>query len=118
MHDQSRLEPAEGAIPPGAHSVAAPELTGVGGMEGEGVFSLDAEPMGLVAGRSEHRPGEARQGHAYTWKGVRVIALEGGAFPRVVYVYSTVPWVSQPFNVQGAELVPMPMRYFHGQVPA
>lgn len=73
--------------------------------------------MGLVAGRSEHRPGECKQGHLYHWRGNPVIALEGGSFPRVVHIDPGWQWCSPPFNVAGTELVPMPMRYFHGQVP-
>jgi hypothetical protein len=43
--------------------------------------------------------------------------MESGAFPRVVYIDPTWQWCSQPFNVQAADLTPMPMKYFHGEVP-
>lgn len=59
----------------------------------------------------------ARQGHAYSWRGNRVIAMESGAFPRVSYIDPAWQSCSPPFHVKAEELTPEPMAYFHGEVP-
>jgi hypothetical protein len=59
----------------------------------------------------------ARQGHIYEWRGNTVLAFEGGELPRVVYIDPSWSWCSQPFHVKASELSPLPMKYFHGEVP-
>lgn len=57
----------------------------------------------------------AQQGHAYAWNGNKVLALDSGPVPRVAYIKQ--PWLSTPFQVRADELVPLPMAYFHGEIP-
>ena len=59
----------------------------------------------------------ARQGHVYQWNGNRVVALEGGDFPRVCVIDPAWQWISPPVNVDAAELQPLPMKYYGGSVP-
>jgi hypothetical protein len=73
--------------------------------------------VGVVAGCSIDSARKASQGHLYHWRGNPVIAMEGGSFPRVVHIDPAWQWCSPPFNVQAADLVPMPMRYYGGNVP-
>ncbi len=47
-----------------------------------------------------------------------MISLNSGPVARVVYVDPTWEWCSPPILVDAAELTPLPMRYFHNQVPA
>lgn len=58
---------------------------------------------------------DARQGHAYMHMGRRVISLESGEVVRVAEVRS--PWLGEPYRVRASWLKPMPMVYFHGEVP-
>lgn len=60
----------------------------------------------------------AQQGHKYLWRGWEVLAMSAGPFPRVAYLYDSPPWTSPSFEVSAADLVPLPMVYFHGQTPS
>lgn len=56
-----------------------------------------------------------RQGHAYDWRGLKVIALQNGVEGMVGVVLDG--WFSDRRFVRAKDLVPLPMKYFHGQVP-
>lgn len=58
----------------------------------------------------------ARQGHLYEYGGARVLALTSGTSVRVAPIEDG--WLGQRYDVRAAWLTPLPMRYFHGQVPA
>lgn len=63
-------------------------------------------------------PGQARQGHRYLWCGVdEVLALENGPHPRVAVLERDQPWLGRTYPVDAADLTPLPMVYFHGEVP-
>lgn len=58
----------------------------------------------------------AQQGHAYTHRGVKVIALMSGT--DTVRVATIVDgWLGRKFRVPAKRLKPLPMAYFHHQVP-
>lgn len=61
----------------------------------------------------------AQQGHRYRLHGREVLALSGGRDTvKVAYVNAKEPWpLGNPFEVSAAWLNPMPMRYFHGEIP-
>lgn len=46
-----------------------------------------------------------------------MIALDSRQFPMVVAIREGWP-SGVPFNVDAQDLTPLPMKYFHGQVPA
>lgn len=69
-------------------------------------------PSGPTA--ASHRS-HARQGHRYSEDGAQVIALSSGAFPWVARVLAL--WLGEPYQVDASKLSPLPMRYFHGEVP-
>lgn len=104
------LEPAGGTGAPNPLRFDALELGAL--RDGESRVESPEGPgvLGLVAGG-------ARQGHAYSWRGNKVIAMESGAFPRVSYIDPAWQWCSPPFHVKAEELTPEPMAYFHGEVP-
>lgn len=58
---------------------------------------------------------EARQGHAYDHFGLRVIALESGTHVLVLPHRDGRPGLS--YHVRASELEPLPMAYYHGEVP-
>ncbi len=58
---------------------------------------------------------EAKQGHSYSYEGVRVIAMETG--PRVEVAIIHDPWLGQRFMADAEKLEPLPMAYYHGEVP-
>ncbi|UST52937.1 hypothetical protein NF681_11335 [Comamonadaceae bacterium OTU4NAUVB1] len=58
---------------------------------------------------------EARQGHTYDHGGRRVMALDSGAAVRVAQIEDG--WLGRAYEVRAAWLTPLPMAYFHGQVP-
>lgn len=61
----------------------------------------------------------ARQGHRYDHAGAEVLALSSGERPSVARIDKSKCWpLGLPFAVDAADLVPLPMVYFHGQVPA
>lgn len=63
-------------------------------------------------------PGQAQQGHRYLWCGVdEVLALESGPRVRVALLDDMQLWFETRYIVDAADLTPMPMRYFHGEVP-
>lgn len=59
----------------------------------------------------------AQQGHTYDYQGGIVLVMEPGENPMVSYIDPSWEWCSPPFRVDGAELSPRPMKYFHGEVP-
>lgn len=60
----------------------------------------------------------AKQGHRYLWCGVdEVLALENGAHVRVAVLVLDPPGLGAQYVVDAADLTPLPMRYFHGEVP-
>lgn len=63
----------------------------------------------------ESRVTEARQGHLYRYKGLRVIALANG--PRVKVVQIENGWPGRKHIASACHLEPQPMVYYHGQVP-
>lgn len=60
----------------------------------------------------------AQQGHLYLLNGQKVLALESGPFVRVVRINQDHPWLGDIESVYAVDLVPQPMKYFHGQIPA
>lgn len=61
---------------------------------------------------------EARQGHKYRLDGHDVLALSSGPRPRVAYIVADRVWpLGESLEVDAERLEPMPMKYFHGQVP-
>jgi len=63
-------------------------------------------------------PGQARQGHRYRWYGWDVLALQSGeGMVRVADLVPDWPWLGEVRRVPAAELIPQPMRYFHGEIP-
>ena len=63
-------------------------------------------------------PGQAQQGHRYLWCGVdEVLALESGPRVRVALLEPQNLWFGAQFVIDAADLTPLPMRYFHGEVP-
>ena len=63
---------------------------------------------------SEHKP--ARQGHRYTHNGISVMAMENGERVEVAEIGPL--WFGVRHTVDAYDLVPQPMAYFHGQIPA
>ena len=61
----------------------------------------------------------ARQGHRYRHKGRDVLAMQSGDTVRVREITPDDVWqqLGEAEWVPAAELVPLPMVYFHGQVP-
>ena len=57
---------------------------------------------------------EARQGYLYDYRGVPVIALESGACVRVLRVSSSC---ALDRLASAADLLPLPMVYYNGEVP-
>lgn len=63
-------------------------------------------------------PGQAQQGHRYLWCGVdEVLALENGPRVRVAVLDEDQPWLGSKHIVDAVDLTPLPMRYYHGDVP-
>lgn len=56
------------------------------------------------------------QGHVYDFYGAIVLALEGGERPLVATIAK--PWLIDHRRVYAEDLRPLPMKYFHGEVPA
>jgi hypothetical protein len=46
-----------------------------------------------------------------------VLALESGSFVRVIYIDPTQTFCSPPYFAKASDLIPQPMRYYHGEVP-
>jgi hypothetical protein len=59
----------------------------------------------------------ARQGHRYLWNDMHVIALETGARVKVLAFVPQEPWSEFTTFVNAADLQPLPMTYFGGQIP-
>lgn len=66
----------------------------------------------------------ATQGHRYRLregqhKGRDVLCMRGGASPLVSLIFENGEWPfpSKPFAAELADLEPLPMRYFNGEVP-
>jgi hypothetical protein len=65
----------------------------------------------------------ARQGHRYKHKGTDVLAMsnsvKGEPCVKVSEINSSRPYpLSESFLARVEDLTPLPMVYFHGQVPA
>jgi hypothetical protein len=60
----------------------------------------------------------ARQGHRYSYRGGDVLALETGPAVRVAMLVPGAPWLGVQFVAMAQHLTPLPMRYFHNQVPS
>lgn len=58
----------------------------------------------------------AQPGHRYRIDGVDVLAMEGGDAPMVATIAE--PWLKDHRRVSSADLVALPMAYFHGAIPA
>jgi hypothetical protein len=110
----------------GAHEDAArlsdffPSLAAVPGSEGPahgGSGAGRVRPIAHDAGGGNRPAAVAIQGHLYSWRGNKVIAVEHGELPKVVYIDPAWQWCSPAFHVKASELVPMAMRYFHNEVP-
>ena len=74
---------------------------------------VDARQLALGFA-SEHKP--ARQGHRYTHDGISVMAMENGERVQVAEIGPL--WFGVRHTVDAYDLVPQPMAYFHGQIPA
>lgn len=74
---------------------------------------VDARQLALDLA-SEHKP--ARQGHRYTHDGISVMAMENGERIEVAEIGPL--WLGVRHTVDARDLVPQPMAYFHGQIPA
>ena len=74
---------------------------------------VDARQLALDLA-SEHKP--ARQGHRYTHDGISVMAMENGERVQVAEIGPL--WFGVRHTVDARDLVPQPMAYFHGQIPA
>ena len=60
----------------------------------------------------------AKQGHKYALDGVEVLALTSGPRPRVAAIVRDRLWpLDDAVEVDAAELVPLPMAYYRGEVP-
>ena len=60
----------------------------------------------------------AQQGHKYELDGVEVLALTSGPRPRIAAIVHDRLWpLDEAVEVDAADLVPLPMAYFHNQVP-
>ncbi|CAN5297237.1 hypothetical protein BH10PSE16_BH10PSE16_01040 [soil metagenome] len=61
---------------------------------------------------------QVQQGHKYQLGGTEVLALSGGLRPRVARIEKSQFWqLGHPFHVNATDLQPLPMAYFHNQVP-
>lgn len=62
---------------------------------------------------------QVQQGHRYDYGGRPVLALGSGHVAIVAEIHEEKPWaLGQEHTVKASWLTPLPMRYFHGQVPA
>lgn len=60
----------------------------------------------------------AQQGHKYELDGVEVLALSSGPRPRIAAIVRDRLWpLNEAVEVDAADLQPLPMTYFHNQVP-
>ena len=69
-------------------------------------MSLDMEPI------------EITQGHKYAHKGVHVLAIHAGIGGSWFVRPIAGEWLGSGQYAQAEDLHPMPMKYFHGQIPA
>jgi hypothetical protein len=58
-----------------------------------------------------------KQGHRYNLGGSSVIALNSGPQARVMHFRPGEPWHGLVEVANADQLVPEPMKYFHGEVP-
>ena len=59
----------------------------------------------------------AQQGHRYHLNGKNVLALESGLRVRVLFFDPENPWFNKIVKAFSSELIPQPMKYFHGEIP-
>lgn len=63
--------------------------------------------------------GEAKQGHRYRdLSGNDVLALESGRVAEVARIIPGQDWLGRKYRAHAEWLTPLPMKYFHGKVPA
>lgn len=62
-------------------------------------------------------PKVAKQGYRYRHNGWQVMALEYGEEVRVGVMEEGQPWFMGYYTAKACELEPMPMGYFHGEIP-
>lgn len=61
---------------------------------------------------------QAKQGHRYQLAHLEVIAMSNGPHPEVQVIDHSQPWPLRYLGRVNAEaLTPLPMAYFHGDVP-
>jgi hypothetical protein len=60
---------------------------------------------------------EAKQGHTYLYANKRVLALESGGRVVVAELCKSEMWIGKKHHVDADMLEPMPMVYFHGDIP-
>jgi len=77
--------------------------------------TIESTPMTAPDGPEALRI--ARQGHRYTYHQKNVLALESGQRVKVLFFDPEQPWVSKISKVFCNELIPQPMKYFHGEIP-
>lgn len=59
----------------------------------------------------------AQQGHRYRYRGQDVLALDSGPVVWVGELWPGELWFSRQWLADAVDLQPLPMRYFHGEVP-
>lgn len=91
-----------------------------GELQGVGLASCagDCAEPGACGTASPAESRDARQGHRYSHHGIDVIALESGPFVKVIYIDPTQTFCSPPYFAKAEDLIPQPMAYYHGEVPA
>lgn len=60
---------------------------------------------------------ETKQGHTYEYAGKRVLALESGQRVMVAELGKSDMWIEKRHTVDSDMLTPLPMVYFHGDIP-
>lgn len=60
---------------------------------------------------------EARQGHRYRHGDLDVLALDSGETVTVAVIEPGEPWIGRHYTARAEWLEPLPMAYFHGEVP-
>ena len=60
---------------------------------------------------------EVKQGHRYRHGDTDVLVMESGRMVPVAEILPGPPWLGPRFFVRAEWLLPLPMRYFHGEVP-
>lgn len=87
---------------------------------GAGVSEVRNGDVGRNGSGLEGRNVGAQEGRTYSYGHHKVMALETGQDTvRVGFIDQRHPWpIFTTLRVSVARLVPLPMRYYHGEVPA